>query len=134
MDQQVREAKHWLRLTGASPTMAVLLKHDGSAQARPLRGGGARSAMSAEEAKAIDAGHLNHYVWPRITIGRVQTRGVAATAAGAGRAAPASGPGRRLMPEAKRQEVVTQARAAGVGGRRVPASELCEIVVRVLGC
>ena len=113
VEEQVREAKRWMRLTGASGSTAVSLTHDGTAVPRP------RSGATGGQAK---------YVWTKLTIGRVRVRRPGAS----GREPSGQWHGMLLMPPEKRQAVVHKALELNLDRYRITQQELESITLDTL--
>ena len=107
VEEQVREAKRWMHLTGASGTTALSLTHDGAAAPRAPRG------AQGGQAK---------YVWPKLTIGRVRARW----------SRQSEWHGLLLMPPEKRQAIVHRALEKNLDRYRMTGQELQSIAVDVL--
>eukprot|EP01045_Picozoa_sp_COSAG04_P006499 COSAG04_NODE_321_length_16881_cov_18.146347_5_plen_313_part_00 len=107
VEEQVREAKRWMHLTGASATTALSLTHDGAAAPRAPRG------AQGGQAK---------YVWPKLTIGRVRARW----------SRQSQWHGLLLMPPEKRQAIVHRALEKNLDRYRLTGQELQSIAVDVL--
>ena len=107
VEEQVREAKRWMHLTGASGTTALSLTHDGAAAPRAPRG------AQGGQAK---------YVWPKLTIGRVRARW----------SRQSEWHGLLLMPPEKRQAIVHRALEKNLDRYRLTGQELQSIAVDVL--
>ena len=113
VEEQVREAKRWMRLTGASGSAAVSLTHDGTAVPRP------RCGATGGQAK---------YVWTKLTIGRVRVRRPGAS----GREPSGQWHGMLLMPPEKRQAVVHKALELNLDRYRITQQELESITLDTL--
>ena len=113
VEEQVREAKRWMRLTGASGSTAVSLTHDGTAVPRP------RSGATGGQAK---------YVWTKLTFGRVRPRRPGAS----GRQPSGQWHGMLLMPPEKRQAVVHKALELNLDRYRKTQQELESITLDAL--
>ena len=113
VEEQVREAKRWMRLTGASGSTAVSLTHDGTAVPRP------RCGATGGQAK---------YVWTKLTIGRVRVRRPGAS----GREPSGQWHGMLLMPPEKRQAVVHKALELNLDRYRITQQELESITLDTL--
>ena len=113
VEEQVREAKRWMRLTGASGSTAVSLTHDGTAVPRP------RSGATGGQAK---------YVWTKLTFGRVRPRRPGAS----GREPSRQWHGMLLMPPHKRQAVVHKALELNLDRYRITQQELESITLDTL--
>jgi len=113
VEEQVREAKRWMRLTGASGSTAVSLTHDGTAVPRP------RSGATGGQAK---------YVWTKLTFGRVRPRRPGAS----GREPSGQWHGMLLMPPQKRQAVVHKALELNLDRYRKTQQELESITLDTL--
>ena len=113
VEEQVREAKRWMRLTGASGSAAVSLTHDGTAVPRP------RCGATSGQAK---------YVWTKLTIGRVRVRRPGAS----GREPSGQWHGMLLMPPEKRQAVVHKALELNLDRYRITQQELESITLDTL--
>jgi len=113
VEEQVREAKRWMRLTGASGTTALSLTHDGTAVPRP------RSGATGGQAK---------YVWTKLTFGRVRPRRPGAS----GREPSRQWHGMLLMPPHKRQAVVHKALELNLDRYRKTQQELESITLDAL--
>jgi len=107
VEEQVREAKRWMHLTGASGTTALSLTHDGAAAPRAPRG------AQGGQAK---------YVWPKLTIGRVRARW----------SRQSEWHGLLLMAPEKRQAIVHRALEKNLDRYRMTGQELQSIAVDVL--
>ncbi len=113
VEEQVREAKRWMRLTGASGSTAVSLTHDGTAVPRP------RCGATGGQAK---------YVWTKLTFGRVRPRRPGAS----GREPSGQWHGMLLMPPQKRQAVVHKALEQNLDRYRKTQQELESITLDTL--
>ncbi len=107
VEEQVREAKRWMHLTGASGTTALSLTHDGTVVPRAPRG------AQGGQAK---------YVWPKLTIGRVRARW----------SRQSEWHGLLLMPPEQRQAIVHRALEKNLDRYRMTGQELQSIAVDVL--
>ena len=107
VEEQVREAKRWMHLTGASGTTALSLTHDGTAAPRAPR---------------MAQGGQAKYVWPKLTIGRVRARW----------SRQSEWHGLLLMPPEKRQAIVHRALEKNLDRYRMTGQELQSIAVDVL--
>ena len=107
VEEQVREAKRWMHLTGASGTTALSLTHDGTAAPRAPR---------------MAQGGQAKYVWPKLTIGRVRARW----------SRQSEWHGLLLMPPEKRQAIVHRALQLNLDRYRKTQQELESITLDVL--